>query len=530
MFLRPKKLPVGFLSISALVVCFSLFSQLEGQTRKPPAKTTNSSKTTAKKTDDKKSDKNTASNKDKSKAKTTDKTAKSQDKTTKSQDKTAKTSKPTKAELAKQAQQKRIEAERQAALRQAEEARRQAALAEQRRREQAAREARERQLAFERGLKTETLENIAHDDTEGEDLEVRRAAVNALNGHAGTVVVMEPQTGKVLSIVNQDWAIRRSFKPCSTIKLVTGIAGLNENVIDSGGNIQTRRFPMSLDDALAHSNNSYFQTVGAGIGNERMISYARALGLGQPTGINAERETAGKLPFGNRNARIYSHGDDFEVTPLQLAVLVSAISNGGKLVVPQIPKTKFDKTNFRGFMRGEVDVPKENLQRMLPGMIGAVSYGTAKRAADYSLNIAGKTGSCIGQGSWLGLFASVAPVVNPKLAVIVITRGSGERGKYASGIAGQIYKSLDHRFNNGNDYVAKVPLELKPQQKVTATKSAKLDTDEGEDSDEGDVPKPGPTKKTTPKRDGEAKITIFEPVIIQVNREPTRPRIVQVKP
>ncbi len=384
----------------------------------------------------------------------------------KPQDKNTKNPKPSKAELAKQAEQKRIEAERQATARRAEEARRQAALAEQRRREQAAREARARQLAFERGLKTETQANIANDDTEGEDLEVRRAAVSALGNHAGTVVVMEPQTGKILSIVNQDWAIRRSFKPCSTIKLVTGVAGLNEKTIDSEGNIRNRNFKLGLDDALAHSNNTYFQAVGANVGNERMISYARALGLGEKTGINAENETAGKLPYGNRNARIYSHGDDFEVTPLQLAVMVSAISNGGKLVVPQIPKTKIEKTNFRGFMRGQVDIPQENLQRVLPGMIGAVNYGTAKRASDYSLNIAGKTGSCIGQGTWLGLFASVAPVVNPKLSIIVITRGSGERGKYASGIAGQIYKSLSHRFNEGKDYVAKVPLQLKPQQKV----------------------------------------------------------------
>jgi hypothetical protein len=534
MFLCPKKLSVKFLFVSALVICFSMFSPIQAQTKKP-----SSSKTPAKK-DDKKSTPATDS-KDK-KGKTPDtKTSKTSDKNAKNQDKNAKNAKPTKAELAKQAEQKRRdearkreEAERQAAIRKAEEARRQAALAEQRRREQAAREARARQLAFERGLKTETQENIANDNTEGEDLEVRRAALSALGNRAGTVVVMEPQTGKILSIVNQDWAIRRSFKPCSTIKLVTGVAGLTENVIDSGGNLRHRNYRLGLDDALAHSNNSYFQAAGANIGNERMISYARALGLGEKTGINAENETAGKLPYGNNNARIYSHGDDFEVTPLQLSVMVSALTNGGKLVVPQIPKTKIEKTNFRGYMRGEVKLPPENLQRVLPGMIGAVNYGTAKRAADYSLNIAGKTGSCIGQGSWVGLFASVAPVVNPRLSVVVITRGAGERGKFASEIAGKIYKSLSHRFKDGGrDFVAKVPLELKPQQKVTAKDSHKLDTDEGEDSDEGDAPKPEPVKKSNPKKaedDKTKKSNPFEPVIIVVGREATRPRIVPNKP
>ena len=112
-----------------------------------------------------------------------------------------------------------------------------AAIAEQRRREQAAREARERKLAFERGLRTETVANIEQDNTEGEDLQVRRAAVNALGNHAGTVVVMEAKTGKLLTVVNQDWAIKEGFKPCSTIKLVTGAAGLNEDVINDEGGI-----------------------------------------------------------------------------------------------------------------------------------------------------------------------------------------------------------------------------------------------------------------------------------------------------
>ena len=281
MFFRPSKLSAKSLFVLLLISAFALFTfETQAQTKKnsketakkiTPAKQTNS-KTTAKKVDDKKT---TASSKDKSK--TNDKTSKTTDKNSKTADKNSKSSKPSKAELAKQAEQKRIEAERQAAARKAEEARRQAALAEKRRREQAAREARERQLAFERGLKTETQQNIANDDTEGEDLEVRKAAINALGNRAGTVVVMEPQTGKVLSIVNQEWGIRRSFKPCSTIKLVTGVAGVNEKVIDQSGNIKSRKFPLNLDDALAHSNNSYFQVAGQNIGNERIISYAKAL-------------------------------------------------------------------------------------------------------------------------------------------------------------------------------------------------------------------------------------------------------------
>ncbi|HEX8249758.1 MAG TPA: penicillin-binding transpeptidase domain-containing protein [Pyrinomonadaceae bacterium] len=472
------------------------------------------------------------------------------------QDKNSK--KPTRAESAREAENKkqmqeqreRADERRRDEARAAELARQQAAQEERRRRQQAAREAEARRRAFERNLKTETLENISNDNPEGEDLEIRRAAVNALGNHAGTVVVLEPQTGKVLSIVNQDWAIRKGFKPCSTIKLVTGVAGLNERVIASTGEIRTRPFPMDLSDALAFSNNAYFQRVGVtGVGNEKMISYARMLGLGEPTGINADGETAGKLPFGNRNPRIYSHGDDFEVTPLQLAVMVSAISNGGKLVVPQIPRTKIEKANFRGQMRRQINFSAQNLQGVLPGMIGAVTYGTARRSNGAELNVAGKTGSCIGQGSWVGLFASVAPAVNPQIAVVVITRGQSERGKYASAIAGKIYQAISYRFKDERrEFIAKTPLELvKPQPKINAQTSALLDDEEGEDSDEGDISGvkikkqeipvqkiPPPEKK--PELKQVAAKNSFAPVVIKYKRDgaetpdnslPTRPRIVK---
>lgn len=427
----------------------------------------------------KKADKNSKADKNTSKQKT---------ETAKANSKDQKNSKETKETKKQTAARKAEEAKKLAEQRKIEEERRQAALAEQRRREQARREAAARKLAFERGLRTETVENIARDNTEGEDLQIRRAAVEALGSRAGTVVVMEAQTGKVLTVVNQDWAVTKGFKPCSTIKLVTGTAGVNEDLINEEGNLKKSYFRMNLDDAIAFSNNSYFQKVGANLGSEKMISYARALGLGEPTGYDPEHETKGKLPFGNNNARIYSHGDDFEVTPLQLAVMVSAITNGGKLIVPQTPRTKVQKTNFQGFMRREVNLPQTTFQNLIPGMIGATEYGTARRAANDGLNVAGKTGSCIFDNTWIGLFASVAPAVNPKYAVVVITRGQSERGKYASAVAGKIYEALAPRFNkNEREMLANLPLKLKPQRKINAQTSAQLDNDEGEDSDDGDV-------------------------------------------
>ncbi len=436
---------------------------------------------------------------------------------------------------ARRAEENRRRAIEEAEQRAAQEERRRAILAEQQRRAQLAREAQLRRIAFERGLRTETIENIANDNIEGEDLEVRAAAVNALGKHAGTILVMEAQTGKVLSIVNQDWAIRKSFKPCSTIKLVTAVAGINENMINEDGKINSRRFPMNLDDALAHSNNVYFQKVGSGLGNTKMISYAQMLGLGQPTGINAEKETGGRLAFGNSNARIYSHGDDFEVTPLQLGVMVSAISNGGKVVVPRIPKTKIEKTSFRGAMRYQLNLPNNNFRNVIPGMIGATQYGTARRGVDSSLAVAGKTGSCIGQGSWVGLFASVAPVENPKYAVVVITRGQSERGKYAAAIAGNIYKSLRNRLSEKkSENLAKIPLELKPRPTINAKVSATIDSAEGEESEDNDAAKTTANNSSAPKaigKKGAVAAETFPTIVVKVKKsdELTRPRIVSNK-
>ena len=478
--------------------------------------------------------------KDSAKAKDTAKNAKKDTKKEKLTAKEKAKQKNAKPDPKKTAAARKAEAER----KRADEARRQAALAEQRRREQAAREARARKLAFERGLRTETVANIQNDKTDGEDLTIRRAAVDALGSHAGTIVVMEAQTGKIVTMVNQDWAIRDGFKPCSTIKLVTAVGGINENVINGEGGIGKSTSGMNLNDALAFSNNGYFQRVGANMGNSKMIGYAKSLGLGEPTGINAEGETAGKLPHGNKNARIYSHGDDFEVTPLQLAVMVSAISNGGRKVVPQIPRPRSEKAVFKTQLTEQVNVPQQNVEGVLPGMVGAAVYGTARRGVDSSMGIAGKTGSCIGKGSWVGLFASVAPVEDPKYSVVVITRGQSERGRYAAAIAGKIYQALRPRISRNTEKALARRL-MKPLPAVDINTASRLDEEEedGEEINSGDEKEKaliivGSRVKEVPvqpkkliQKTTQSKPS-FPPVVITFDKsgaEKTRPRVVKNK-
>jgi len=138
-----------------------------------------------------------------------------------------------------------------------------------------------RARALDQAARNEVQSFIAKDNPGGEDPEVRRVAVNALGNHAGTVVVMDPKTGRVYSIVNQEWGLRRGFKPCSTVKLVTGLAGLNEKVINTSDiTTVSERYHIDLTDALAYSNNTYFQHVGGQVGFEKMMAYARELGLG----------------------------------------------------------------------------------------------------------------------------------------------------------------------------------------------------------------------------------------------------------
>jgi len=125
-----------------------------------------------------------------------------------------------------------------------------------------------------------------------------------------------------------------------------------------------------------------------------------------------------------------------------------------------------------------VNVENDTWKRMLPGMIGAVNYGSGRKAYRPEQTVAGKTGTCIGQGAWLGLFTSYAPVVNPKLAVVVITRGTDAHNHLPAAIAGNIYHSLSPRFGTQIDFqVAEGPDD---EPNAPGKKAAALDEEAAE--------------------------------------------------
>jgi cell division protein FtsI/penicillin-binding protein 2 len=287
---------------------------------------------------------------------------------------------------------------------------------------------------------------------DGEDLLVRRAAVQALGPYNGSVVVVDPSNGRVLSMVNQKLALSSGFEPCSTIKLVTAVAGLSEGVITPETSIRlSRRTSWDLDNALAHSNNLYFATIGEKVGFEKVEYYARMLGLGEKAGWNIEGEDPGTLPAEQPKegmGMMTSFGSGIYLTPLQLASLVSAFANGGTLYYLQYPKSQEDISSFQPKVKRQLDVAKY-LPEITPGMNDAVEFGTARRANyDPTEPIFGKTGTCTDTRSptHLGWFGSFNVVGNRKLVVTVLLTGGGSvNGPKASGVAGQVYKILEEQ-------------------------------------------------------------------------------------
>ena len=405
--------------------------------------------------------------------------------------------------------------ERAAEMRRVEGRNRRALLEARRRAEAARRAAIARQMAIDKAMRDEVQTFISKDDLSGEDPEVRRVAVNALGNHAGTVVVMDPITGRVYSIVNQEWALRRGFKPCSTIKLVTGVAGLSENAIplvDTVGD----GYRIDLTSALAHSDNPFFQTVGTKIGSEKMVSYARELGLGEKTGINVPFEFAGKLPeikVGVTERRIFSHADGFQVTPLQLGTLVSAMANGGKLLVPQIPHSAKELNKMSAKVRRQLPITPDVWQRMVPGMVGSVNYGSGRKAYDPTQTVAGKTGTCIGDNGWVGLFTSYAPLANPRLAVVVIAEGTDGRRHFPAAVAGEIYRQLNHRFGTAINLQVATTLddeekEVADQEAAAENADANGDTTETTDTNQTATAPPVTSNPVAPSN---AKTSTSEP-------------------
>ncbi|HEV2826194.1 MAG TPA: SpoIID/LytB domain-containing protein, partial [Pyrinomonadaceae bacterium] len=289
------------------------------------------------------------------------------------------------------------------------------------------------------------------------DQRLQQAATGALGDRRGTVIIMDPQTGRIRAVVNPELAFEESLPPGSTIKAFTALAALRSGIIEEDTrtlcheNYSHDQFhtvcshprdlsPLSPTDALAYSCNYYFGKVGERLAANDLTSTLEQFGFGRATGINAARESKGFLRRNDwHTENAIGEGDYLRATPIQLLNAYSTLVNGGHLFTPRLASAG----SFVAKLQSNIGIDNEQRQIILKGMRGAVRYGTAESAKLYSLpiHVFGKTGTANeingyrSQGWFIGFVSSCdedagdaaafAPD-NVNLAVLVfLARGHG---------------------------------------------------------------------------------------------------------
>jgi len=348
------------------------------------------------------------------------------------------------------------------------------------------------------------------------DLDLQIAAEEALAGKNGAVVAMDPHTGEILAMVSgptfdpndfavrvsrDEWnklvndpdkpllnkAIQAQLAPGSTFKIIMSVAGWQEGIAQDlhvncvgSAEFYGRRFgcwvkgghgPVTLEKAIYQSCDVFFYTLANKLGIEKIAKYATDLGLGQKTGIDLPNEVSGIMPseewkiknfkqkwFAGETISVGIGQGAIAITPVQLLRAISAISMGGKMVVPHV-------INPSELPPGYVEAAKYNEVKMVPidpngwtfitDAMGRVLLpeGTAPSAHVPGIDIAGKTGSAqvvslalrakvknqdeFAQNGW---FVGFTPRRNPDIVVCVLFQG-GEHGLLAARLATQVIKA-----------------------------------------------------------------------------------------
>jgi cell division protein FtsI/penicillin-binding protein 2 len=224
---------------------------------------------------------------------------------------------------------------------------------------------------------------------------------------------------------------------------------------------------MNLTEALAHSNNTFFEELGRRMGFDTVSRYGRLLGLGELAGYNLPDEHPGSFPtqppaYGGVG-RMSSFGEGIQVTPLQLAALAAAFANGGTLYYLQYPHTQEEVDAFQPRVKRDLNIANV-LPEVREGMLAAVLYGTGRLSADPGGEETplGKTGTCDDHvnPSRIGWFLSYADEAHPKIALAVLLRGNTRRvkGPTAAQVAGRIYRTLRQQ-NYFGETASAVPMK-----------------------------------------------------------------------
>ncbi len=315
------------------------------------------------------------------------------------------------------------------------------------------------------------LDQTDGDITAGEDPVVRAAAIDALGNMNGTIVAIDPDSGRILAMVNQKMALSAGATPCSTIKVAVALAALSENVITKDTLVPLGKYyKVDLTTALAHSNNAYFEAVGRKLGFEKVSYYDRQFGLGELAGYNIPGEHLGTFPTEELDAKLggvgkmCSFGESISLTPLQLGALMASIANGGTLYYLQHPTTPEQVANFTPKVKRRLDIGPI-IPEISEGMSGAVEYGTARSLRTNFIEepVLGKTGTCSKSGTRFGWFGSYADTQYGRIVTVIFLQGGRPTfGPKAAELAGHLYRNLyDH------DYFAYKPAPTTARKSVT---------------------------------------------------------------
>jgi len=346
------------------------------------------------------------------------------------------------------------------------------------------------------------------------DRRIQEAAERAMAGHAGAVVVLDPRDGDVLAMTSspafsldsftgnldrEEWlrlvqdpktplmnrALASQYAPGSVFKVVVAAAGLQEGSLTPMDRAYCNgEFHMGgwtfkdwktgghghvdLRSAVIHSCNIFFYQAGLKVGPEAITRYARAFGLGAPTGVDLGGEKPGLIPVVSpargRSGRGWQAGDTVNisigqgrllVTPLQVARMMAAVANGGILWKPRLVQRveRADDTiayASSSKMAGHVELSPAVwafLRHALAGVVNDGGTGAAARLP--GIRVAGKTGTAqsvaksdSAKGQDHAWFASFAPADDPQAVVVVFVERGGKGGQVAAPIARQIYQAL----------------------------------------------------------------------------------------
>ena len=352
------------------------------------------------------------------------------------------------------------------------------------------------------------FEEIVGHDREGADLhttldpEAQRVAVSELAGQRGSVVALEPGTGRVRVMVsipeydpndvpsrfgelNRDdaspilnRATQARYPPGSTMKVVTAAAALDsgkynpDSVVDGSSpkeisgapltNSGGQDFgPISLTTALTNSVNTVWAEVAEELGSGTMYDYMEKFGFNtEPPMDYPRRQMTPSGVFGEDGkllddddpvdiGRVGIGQERLQVTPLQMAMVAAAVGNGGVLMEPRLTDRVVDKD---GRVKERVEpeeaervIKEETADALAEMMSNVVREGTGTQAALSGIDVAGKTGTAeVDNGaSNQAWFIAFAPVEDPRMAIAVtVERTSGQGGTVAAPIAKQVLESL----------------------------------------------------------------------------------------